>query len=110
MQGLKALQSLDCKSNQLTTLNVQDCTALKYLYCYANKLNAEAFKKLFNDLPTREASDEATAILYTEKADVAEGNHKDFTQSDPLKEAFEGAKAKHWKLQKKDASGDWQEI
>ncbi|WP_424038645.1 InlB B-repeat-containing protein [Porphyromonas endodontalis] len=111
VQGLKALQSLNCESNQLTTLNVQDCTALKYLYCYANKLNAEAFKKLFNDLPTREASDKAIAILYTEKADVTEGNHKDFTTPDPLKTAFENAKSvKHWELKKKDASGEWKEI
>ena len=100
VQGCTALQELNCVSNQLSSLNVQGCTALKQLTCWKNKLNADAFTKLFNDLPTRKASDGAEAILYIKKTGVPEGNCTDFTQPESLKKAFEGAKAKHWKLQK----------
>ena len=104
VQDLATLQKLDCSDNQLKTLNVQGCTALKELICYQNKLNADVFTKLLNDLPTREASDGAEAILYAQPGvynpQVQDGNCKDFTTPESLKKAFEGAKAKHWKLQK----------
>lgn len=101
VQGLTELQQLDCASNQLTTLNVQGCTALKQLTCWKNKLNADVFTKLFNDLPTREASDGAWARVYMKGTNVTEGNYTDFTHPDPLKKAFEDAKnIKHWKMQK----------
>ena len=105
VQGLTALQELSCENNQLTTLNVQGCTALKSLLCFKNKLNADAFIKIFNDLPIREASDNAEAILYAEDEDLIEDNRTDFTQPEDLKKAFDGAKAKHWKLQKADGFG-----
>ena len=105
VQGLTALQELSCENNQLTTLNVQGCTALKSLLCFKNKLNADAFIKIFNDLPIREASDNAEAILYAEDEDLIEDNCTDFTQPEDLKKAFDGAKAKHWKLQKADGFG-----
>ena len=98
VSSLTALQKLYCETNQLTTLNVQDCTALKSLICYQNKLNADAFIKIFNDLPTREVSDGATAVLYS--TEIGEGNCKNFITPESLKAAFDGAKAKHWKLQK----------
>ena len=104
VQDLATLQKLDCSENQLKTLNVQGCTALKELICYQNKLNADVFTKLFNDLPTREVSDGAEAILYAQPGvynpQVKDGNCKNFTTPESLKKAFEGAKAKHWKLQK----------
>ena len=103
VSGLTALQKLNCLSNQLTTLNVQGCTSLKRLECYYNKLNADVFTKLLNDLPAREVSDRAEATLYVElidPADPPEGNCTNFTNPESLKKAFEGAKAKHWRLQK----------
>ena len=105
VQGLTALQELYCRDNQLTTLNVQGCIALKKLTCFRNKLNADAFTKLFNDLPTREASDGATAILYVTPSvytpQTNDGNCTDFTQPESLKKAFENARdVKHWKMQK----------
>ena len=104
VQDLATLQKLDCSENQLKTLNVQGCTALKELICYQNKLNADVFTKLLNDLPTREVSDGAEAILYAQPGvynpQVKDGNCKNFTTPESLKKAFEGAKAKHWKLQK----------
>ena len=125
VQGLTALQELYCEKNQLATLNVQGCaslqklycngsedhrylselnvqgcTALKELRCYQNKLNADAFIKIFNDLPTREVSDGATAVLYKDRT-FYEDNCTDFTQPESLKKAFENAKnVKHWKMQK----------
>ena len=104
VQGLTKLQQLKCGGNQLKTLNVQGCTALKELICYQNKLNADVFTKLLNDLPTREVSDGAEAILYAQPGvynpQVQDGNCKNFTTPESLKKAFEGAKAKHWRLQK----------
>ena len=102
VQGLSDLQTLDCSINQLTELNVQGCSALKKLNCIGNKLNAQAMTKLLNALPNREASDGAKAVLYTEKT---EENYKDFTQPAELKTAFEGAKSRHWKLQKEKPDG-----
>ena len=54
-------------------------------------------------LPACVAGDNASAVLYTEETDVPEGNCKDFTQSEDLKKAFDGAKKRNWKLQKIDA-------
>ena len=104
VQGLTELQKLYCDSNQLSSLNVQGCTALKELICYQNKLNADAFIKIFNDLPTREVSDGATAVLYADQT-ASEENCKNFTTPESLKKAFEGAKAKHWKMQKAGVFG-----
>ena len=38
VQGLTALQMLDCQGNRLTSLNVQGLTALQELYCGGNQL------------------------------------------------------------------------
>ena len=104
VQGCASLQKLDCSGSQdhryLSELNVQGCSALKELICYQNKLNADAFIKIFNDLPIREASDGATAVLYKDRT-AYEDNCTDFTQPESLKKAFENARdVKHWKMQK----------
>ncbi|MGP1521365.1 MAG: InlB B-repeat-containing protein [Treponema sp.] len=108
-QGCTALQILNCFYNLFTALNVQGCTSLQHLNCHRNKLNAQAMKELLNALPAREASDDAKAILYTEKTFANEGNCKDFT-SPELEAALEGAKKRNWKLQKVNASGGWEDI
>ena len=111
VQDLTALESLDCRDNQLTALNVQGCTALKDLYCHGNRLTADAFKKLFDDLPARQDSDDAKCILYTERTGVTEGNHTDFTAPPDLKDAFNNAKNnKKWKMYKINGKGHWIEI
>ena len=108
VQDLTALESLDCRDNQLTALNVQGCTALKDLYCHGNRLTADAFKKLFDDLPH---SDNATCSLYTEQTGVTEGNHTDFTAPPDLADAFNNAKNnKKWKMYKINGRGHWIEI
>ena len=109
VQGLTYLKELGCGA-QLTELNIQGCTALKELYCAANQIKAQAMTALLNALPAREASDGAFALLYTEETDIPEGNCKDFSQPDELKKAFEGAKSRNWKLQKRNASGNDVEI
>ncbi len=98
VQGCTELRWFSCSNNQLTALNVQGRTALKYLWCYSNQLNAQAMTELLNALPTRNASDEAFAVLYTMKTGVTEGNCKDYTQPAELKAAFDGAKSRNWKL------------
>jgi len=123
VRGLTALQELNCGWNQLTSLNVQGCTSLivlcccanqlpelnvqgltslDRLWCWGNQLNAQAMTKLLNALPTRKASDDAKADLYSEETDVTEGNCKDFTQPEDLKKALEGAKSRNWKLRKRN--------
>ena len=109
VQGLNALKNLDCYSNRLTELNVQGLNALQGLGCYNNQLTADAFIKLFNDLPQRTANEDAQCNLYTEQSGVIEGNHKDFTSPGELKTAFDNAKTvKKWKMYKYDR--DWVEI
>ena len=106
VQGLTALRWLYCGNNQLTTLNVQGLTALRTLRCYNNKLTAQAFTKLFDDLPARQDSDKGECILYTEESGVIEGNHKDFSTPEALKTAFLNAKNnKKWKMYK--WNGSW---
>ena len=102
VQDLTALQYLRCADNQLTALNVQGLTALKGLSCYNNRLNADAFKKLFDDLPWCADSDGADCILYTEESGVTEGNHTNFTAPPELANAFNNAKTvKKWKMYKR---------
>ena len=106
VQGLSALGWLNCSNNQLTTLNVQGLTALRTLHCYNNKLTAQAFTKLFDDLPVRQDSDKGECILYTEGSGVTEGNHKDFSTPPDLAAAFNNAKNnKKWKMYK--WNGSW---
>ena len=111
VQGCTALRWLYCGNNQLTALNAQGCTALQGLECYSNKLNADAFKKLFDDLPARQDSDNAKCILYIEETGVTEGNHTDFTAPPDLAAAFNNAKNnKKWKMYKWNVSWPGVEI
>ena len=97
--------------DQLTALNVQGLTALKSLGCYGNRLNADAFKKLFDDLPQRVDGDNARCRLYTEETGVTEGNHTDFTAPADLAAAFNNAKTvKKWKMYKTAGGTSWVEL
>ena len=89
---------------------MSECSALKALECYDNKLNAEKMKELLLALPTRDAGTNAEAKLYIEKTNVIEGNYKDFTSSAELKAAFDGAKGRNWMLKKQKKSGLWGNI
>ena len=105
------MQQLICYNSQLTVLNVQGLTALKGLECAGNRLNADAFKKLFDDLPQRDAGDNAGCTLYTEEPGVTEGNHTDFTAPPDLAAAFENAKdVKKWKMRKRNGGGSSVEL
>ena len=109
--ALKVDDYYSSNSNKLTALNVQGLTALKELSCGSNQLNADAFKKLFNDLPVRADSDNANCILYTEQTGVTEGNHTDFTAPPDLAAAFNNAKTvKKWKMYKRNGSWPGGEI
>jgi len=110
VQGLTSLQMLGCHGNQLPSLDISGLSALKRLSCYNNKLNAQAMTELLNALPTREASDDAKATLYTEKTESVEDNCKDYNTPAELKTAFEGARGRHWKLQKEKPDGTEEDI
>ena len=102
VQGCTALYGLLCHYNQLTELNVQGLTALQRLECGCNRLNADVFKKLFDDLPVRAEGDDAKCYLYIEYSGVTEGNHTDFTAPPELTNAFNNAKkVKKWKMYKR---------
>ena len=78
------------------------------LYCGSNQLTADAFKKLFDNLPQRADSDNGECILYTEQTGVTEGNHTDFTAPPDLADAFNNAKNnKKWKMYKINGKGHW---
>ena len=97
---------LSCYSNQLTSLNVQGVSALQALNCTNNQLTAQAFTKLFTDLPVRSNTDNANCYLYTERTDITEGNHTDFTSPSDLQAAFNHAKnVKKWTMYKIGAKG-----
>ena len=110
VQGLISLQMLGCHGNQLASLDISDLSALKRLSCYNNKLNTQAMTELLNALPTRGASDDAKATLYTEKTEPVEDNCKDYNTPAELKTAFEGARGRHWKLQKEKPDGTEEDI
>ena len=111
VQGCTSLQDLDCRGNKLTELNVQGLSALQELGCYGNQLTAEAFTKIFNDLPQRTVSQDAKCKLYSELSSSSEGNHKDFTSPGELKNAFDNAKnVKNWKMYKYDEHGSYVEL
>ena len=110
VQGLSALQRLGCSENQLTALDIHGLSALRHLSCDSNQLNAQVFTKIFTDLPQRDAGANADCILYTERTNVTEGNHKDFTSASApqnLKDAFQNAKTvKNWKMYKRNMNDD----
>ena len=105
VQGLTSLEMLGCQGNQLSTLDISGLTALKRLGCHNNKINAEQMTKILKALPTRGASDDAKATLYTEKTEPAEENCKDYNTPAELKTALEGARGKNWKLLKEKTDG-----
>ena len=111
VQDLPALQDIFCYQNQLASLKVKGCSSLKKLSCQLNKLNAKAMVELLKALPTRETSDDAEAVLYSENASDNDENNKDFTKPEELKTTFKEAKTtKHWKLKKENTPGSEVEI
>ncbi|MGP1510883.1 MAG: leucine-rich repeat domain-containing protein, partial [Treponema lecithinolyticum] len=105
------LKHLECAISKLTELNIQGCTALQRLDCKHNQLTADAFTKIFTDLPQRTVSQDAKCYLYTEESGVSEGNHKDFTSPGELKTAFDNAKnVKNWKMYKYAGNGNYVEL
>ena len=94
VQGCTALQGLHCNDNQLTSLNAQGLTVLQRLYCYNNQLTAHAFKDIFINLAKTKW--EGISILYKDR----DSNYSDFTQPPELAAAFNAAKAKGWMFYK----------
>ncbi|QEJ98099.1 leucine-rich repeat domain-containing protein [Treponema phagedenis] len=95
LSGCASLEELECYRNRLTKLNLSSCTSFQWLYCDNNKLTAEAFKKLFEDLPENKGV-YCEAVLHTD----GDSNYKDFSQPPELVAAFKQAKAKGWRLYK----------
>ena len=93
LQGT-ALQYLHCSNNNLMSLNIQGLNSLKNFNCFSNRLNAQAFKEIFNNL--LQTADGKAIVYYYNNDD----NYKDFTHPPELLEAFNGAKSRGWKFYK----------
>lgn len=67
LSGKTRLETLNCGENQLTSLNVQGCTALYSIHCYSNKISGSGMTTLVNSLPNRSSSTMGSlyAIYYT---------------------------------------------
>lgn len=107
VENCAALEKLHCQDNRLASLSVRGLNSLKKLQCYSNLLNADAFIKIFTALPERTAADNGECELFTERPGVTEGNCRNFTSSQALKDAFVAAKdKKHWKMYKYNKNGN----
>jgi Leucine-rich repeat (LRR) protein len=60
VSGCTALTHLHCENNQLSALDISGCTALRYLYCDYNQLSADAFDRIFTDLPDRSGTEKGS--------------------------------------------------
>ena len=69
------ITELYCRDNQLTALNIQGLSALQGLECDRHQLTAQALTSLLTGLPSRSPRDDAKCILCTEKNE--EGNYTD---------------------------------
>ena len=97
------LITLDCNDSSLTSLTITNCPKLKDLDCTRNKLNADAFIQIFNNLPMHAADAKGSIKLY-KTADGNDDNVQDFTSASApqnLKDAFNKAKnEKHWRMKR----------
>ena len=98
------ITELYCRDNQLTALNIQGLSALQGLECDRNQLTAQALTILLTGLPVRLPSDDAKCTLYAEGS--KKGNHTDFTAPAELYTALQDAKTKNWKLCHWDSDGN----
>ena len=107
VENCAALEELHCQDNRLVSLTVRGLSSLKKLQCYSNLLNADAFIKIFTALPERTADANGECELFTERPGVTEGNCRNFTSPQALKDAFVAAKdKKHWKMYKYNKNGN----
>lgn len=79
LTGLSSLNKLDCRDNKLTALDLSSCTALTEAFCFKNAIKEPAMKQLFENLPTRSASErgELYAIDSSEQSEENEVNDAD---------------------------------
>ena len=100
VKDCKNLKTLECPGCDLTGVDIEGCSALEWLNVSSNKLNKEAFIKIFKALPQRTAGDEGEARLYDRRGDH-NFNFENFASAPPdIKQAFREAKAKNWKLKR----------
>ena len=100
VKDCKDLKTLECPGCDLTGVDIEGCSALEWLNVSSNKLNKEAFIKIFKALPQRTAGDEGEARLYDRRGDH-NFNFENFASAPPdIKQAFREAKAKNWKLKR----------
>ena len=97
------LITLGCNDSSLTSLTITNCPKLNDLDCSRNKLNADAFTQIFNNLPQRTADAKGSIKLY-KTVDGSDGNFQDFTSTSApqdLKTAFNKAKnEKNWRMKR----------
>ena len=83
------ITALICLVNELTNLDVSQCSSLEYLSCFLNQIKGEAMTQLVNSLPDRtgkEAGIFAVYSLFQEESNIC------------LKSDVAIAKAKNWQV------------
>lgn len=109
LKGSKNLQDFECNNCELTGFDIEGCDALKLLNVTSNRLDKDAFIKIFKALPPRTAGDEGEAKLYDRRGDNNFSFENFGSAPEDIKQAFREAKAKNWKL-KKFGTANWTNI
>ncbi|WP_369684474.1 C10 family peptidase [Porphyromonas uenonis] len=83
------ITELACMENELTNLDVSQCSSLKYLICYKNQIKGEAMTQLVNSLPDRTGKEAGGFAVYS---------HFQEERNRCLKSDVAIAKAKNWEV------------
>ena len=81
-----ALRELYCYTNKLTWLNLQGCSSINQIYCYQNEITNIGMNTLINTLPTRSSSNNSIirVLFNTGESNVFTNDH------------VAAARAKYW--------------
>ena len=80
---------LFCIANELTNLDVSQCSSLKALACFLNQIKGDAMTQLVNSLPDRTGKEIGTFVIYS---------HSQEERNRCLKSDVAIAKAKNWQV------------
>ena len=83
------ITALICLVNELTNLDVSQCSSLEYLSCFLNQIKGEAMTQLVNSLPDRTGKEAGVFAVYS---------HFQEERNICLKSDVAIAKAKNWQV------------
>ena len=83
------ITQLFCIANELTNLDVSQCSSLKGLACFLNQIKGDAMTQLVNSLPDRTGKEAGVFVVYS---------HSQEERNRCLKSDVAIAKAKNWQV------------